>query len=74
VSGGAYGNTIGDTSRAPVNLISGNSGNGVTLSAGTILNLVIDNYIGLGRLRLSLPNSGEPVVDSGHNLVIGNVT
>jgi hypothetical protein len=75
VSGQAYGNSIGNTSRAPVNLISGNSGNGVTLSAGTILNLVIDNYIGLGRLRLSLPNSGEPVVDSGlANLVIGNVT
>jgi hypothetical protein len=74
VSDQAYGNSIGDTSRAPVNLISGNSGNGVTLSTGTILNLVIDNYIGLGRLRVPLPNSGEPVVDSGHNLVIGNVT
>jgi hypothetical protein len=75
VSGQAYGNSIGNTSRAPVNLISGNAGNGVTLSAGTILNLVIHNYIGLGRLRLALPNSGEPVVDSGlANLVIGNVT
>ncbi len=75
VSGQAYGNTIGDASTAPVNLISGNSGNGVTLSTGTSFNLVLDNYIGLGRLRLSLPNSGEPVVDSGHeNLVIGNIT
>ncbi len=75
VSGQAYGNWIGDSSRAPVNLISGNSGNGVTLSAGTSFNLVIDNYIGLGRLRVSLPNSGEPVVDTGHdNLVFGNVT
>lgn len=75
VSGQAYGNWIGDSSRAPVNLISGNSGNGVTLSTGTSFNLVLDNYIGLGRLRVSLPNSGEPVVDTGHyNLVFGNVT
>ncbi len=75
VSGHAFANSIGDNSRAPVNLISGNSGNGVSLSAGTIANLVIDNYIGLGRLRLPLPNSGQPVADSGlANLVMGNVT
>jgi hypothetical protein len=75
VSGRAYGNTIGDASAAPVNLISGNSGNGVTLSTGTSFNLVLDNYVGLNRLQAPLPNSGEPVADSGHrNLVIGNVT
>jgi hypothetical protein len=75
VSGQAYRNSIGDTSKAPVNLISGNTGNGVSLRTGTSRNRVLDNYIGLGRLRLSLPNSGEPVVDTGHkNLVKGNVT
>ena len=75
VSGQAYGNSIGDTSKAPVNLISGNSGNGVRLRMGTRHNRVLDNYIGLDRLGRSLRNSGRPVVDRGHrNLVRGNVT
>ena len=75
VSGQAYGNSIGDTSKAPVNLISGNSGNGVWLRMGTSHNRVLDNYVGLDRLGRSLRNSGKPVVDRGHrNLVRGNVT
>ena len=75
VSGQAYGNSIGDTSKAPVNLISGNSGDGVRLRMGTRHNRVLDNYIGLDRLGRSLCNSGRPVVDRGHrNLVRGNVT
>ncbi len=75
LSGQAYRNSIGDTRKAPVNLISGNTGNGVSLWTGTSHNRVLDNYIGLDRFRRSLPNSGEPVVDTGHkNLVEGNVT
>ena len=75
VSGQAYGNSIGATSKAPVNLISGNFGNGVWLWMGTSHNRVLDNYIGLDRLGRSLRNSGKAVVDRGHrNLVNGNVT
>ena len=65
----------GDTSKAPVNLISGNSGNGVWLQMGTSRNRVLDNYIGLDRRGRSLRNSGKAVVDRGHrDLVKGNVT
>jgi hypothetical protein len=75
VSGQAYRNLIGETSKAPVNLISGNFGNGVWLRMGTSHNRVLDNYIGLDRLGRSLRNSGKAVVDRGHrNLVNGNVT
>jgi trimeric autotransporter adhesin len=75
VSGQAYGNSIGGTGKAPVNLISGNSGNGVWLGMGTSRNRVLDNYIGLDRRGRSLRNSGKPVVNKGHrNLVKGNVT
>jgi hypothetical protein len=73
IGGTAYANVIGDRGRPPANLISGNTGNGVTLSRLTSLNLVIRNYIGLNRLGRRLPNSGRPVVNRGRrNVVTGN--
>ena len=42
----ARANTIGG-GKMPANLISGNTGNGVTLGSGTSRNLVLSNYIGL---------------------------
>jgi parallel beta-helix repeat protein len=75
VSGHAHGNWIGGLSKAPVDLISGNTGDGVSLSAGTRRNHVCDNYIGLDRLGRSLPNSGRAVNNRGHqNQVKGNKT
>lgn len=66
---------------ARTNVFSGNAENGIELAdraSGVTVdpNIVgLDNYIGLDRFRLSLPNSGEPVVDTGQeNLVRGNVT
>ena len=73
VGGAAYANVIGDRGRLPANLISGNTGNGVTLGPLTSLNLVFRNYIGLDRLGRKLPNSGQPVLDRGrHNIVTAN--
>ncbi len=75
IAGHAYGNLIGQTTRRPANLISGNTGIGVTLSSGTLRNFVINNYIGLDRFGRYLRNSGRPIVNSGHhNTIRGNKT
>jgi hypothetical protein len=58
----------------PSNLISGNSGPGVTLRAGTAGNVVTGNYIGLNRFGRWLRNSGPPVRNAGRNVVIANRT
>jgi parallel beta-helix repeat protein len=71
----AYGNVIGAHAPAPSDLVSGNDGNGVTLTSGTAGNSVLNNYIGLGKDGQPLPNGGLPVVNAGHgNLVLGNRT
>ena len=59
----------------PANLISGNTGIGVTLTSGTFQNYVINNYIGLDRFGRYLPNSGRPVVNNGYlNTILANQT
>ena len=71
----AYGNVIGQTTRPPSNLISGNTGIGVTLTSGTRQNCVINNYIGLDRFGRYLRNSGLPIVNTGHdNTIRGNLS
>lgn len=71
----AYGNAIGQTTRPPSNLISGNTGIGVTLTSGTRKNCVLNNYIGLDRFGRYLRNSGLPIVNTGHdNTIRGNLS
>ncbi len=73
IAGHAYSNLIGQKTRKPANLISGNDGIGVTLSSGTLGNFVINNYIGLDRFGRFLRNSGPPIVNTGHdNTISGN--
>ncbi|HMH94882.1 MAG TPA: hypothetical protein VK586_27830, partial [Streptosporangiaceae bacterium] len=75
LTGHVYANVIGAINQRPANLISGNTGAGVLLRDGTTRNLVINNYIGLGRLGRRLPNTGRPVVDNGtRNIIRGNRT
>jgi hypothetical protein len=82
VGGSATTDIIGGSSTDPAtpqkNLISGNSGNGITLAAGTSYIEVINNWIGLDRFGVKLlPNSGLPiVVDPGSvsDTMSGNVT
>ncbi len=66
VGGGANNIVIGGTSTDPstptANLISGNTGNGVTLAAGASDIQVVDNSIGLDRFGAPLlPNSGDAI-------------
>ena len=68
----AYGNLIGQTTHTPSNLISGNTGIGVTLTGNTMQNSVINNYIGLNRLDQYLRNSGRALVNTGRNTIRGN--
>jgi len=75
VTGLATRNLIGDARLRPANLISGNTGTGVTLTPGTSHNWVIRNYIGLDRFGRPLPNSGRPILNLGyHNIILSNWT
>jgi parallel beta-helix repeat protein len=65
LGGNAYGNVVGDGRHVPANLISGNTGNGVTLGRLTTGNFVVRNYIGLDRIGRLLRNTGRPVVNHG---------
>jgi parallel beta-helix repeat protein len=73
IGGHAFGNLIGQTTHTPSNLVSGNTGIGVTLTGDTVQNSVINNYIGLNRLGRYLLNSGRALVNTGcHNTIRGN--
>ena len=75
IAGTANRNLIGLTTLLPADLISGNTGIGVTLTPGTYRNSVINNYIGLNRLDRYLRNSGPAVVNIGFlNTIRGNWT
>ena len=67
-----------DRGDEPRNIVSGNTGNGVTLAAGTSYIEVINNWIGLDRQkRKLLPNKGRPIVvspHSTHDTIAGNIT
>lgn len=72
--------TIGGTSTDPsaptTNLISGNTGNGVTLDSGTSYIQLLNNWIGLDRAGFPLlPNTGSPIVTNGstNDTIEGNV-
>jgi len=73
LGGTAHRNSIGNGRSLPSNLISGNTGNGVTLRAGTHHDRVINNYIGLDRIARLLPNTGRAIVNRGSdNTILGN--
>ena len=73
ITGDAYDNLIGQPRLRPANLVSGNTGIGVTLTSGTRGNFVINNYIGLDRFGRFLRNSGRAVVNTGRqNTIRGN--
>jgi parallel beta-helix repeat protein len=73
VGGTAQRNSIGSLLTRPANLISGNTGIGVTLRAGTRGNRVLNNYIGLNRFGRRLPNTVAPLVNRGRgNTILGN--
>ena len=75
VTGYAHHNLIGGKKSvaARANIISGNTGNGVTLGTNTHANRVVNNYIGVGRAGERIPNSGENVSNGGKgNVFRGN--
>jgi parallel beta-helix repeat protein len=72
IGGHAYANVVGSLA-TPANLISGNTGNGVTVRAGTRRNVVINNYVGLDRRGRPLRNTGRAIVNRGrHNIIRHN--
>ena len=74
ISGGASDNTIGGTSPADRNVISGNVGYGVYVSAGAG-NLVAGNYVGVDASGAqALPNGGGVAVVAAERCRIGTGT
>jgi titin len=72
IGGTAHGNVIGTFVSRPSDLISGNTGNGMTLLTGTHDNRVINNF-GLDRIGRPLRNTGVAVVNMGtRNTFHGN--
>src|SRR5260370_42558189 len=66
LGGSAHDNTIGGTPASPnqdgntTNLISGNTGNGITLVTSATNNVIFNNTIGLVELSVPLRNTGSP--------------
>src|SRR3984957_5379461 len=72
IAGTAYSNLIGLTSLLPADLISGNTGIGVTLTPGTLRKSVINHYVRLYRPDHYLRNRVPAVVNIGrHNTIRG---
>jgi hypothetical protein len=65
---------IGGTAQGEGNLISGNTGSGISLDAGTLNARVRGNRIGLGANGLALANTGSGVTAAGGGHVIGGNT
>jgi parallel beta-helix repeat protein len=75
--GGSANNDVIGGSPMLRNLISGNTGNGVTLASNTSSISIIANFIGLTKTGKALPNSGQAIVvrtGSTNNTISGNVT
>lgn len=66
IGGTAHGNTIGRARSLPANLVSGNTGNGISLGSSTRGNQVLNNYVGLNRFGRWLRNSGRAISNRGH--------
>ena len=75
LDGGAHDNTIGGTTAAARNVISGNAFTGVTLSdAGTTGNVIVGNYIGsdvTGTTALGNGGDGVDIASGAANSIIG---
>jgi len=71
-------NTIGGTTKAERNIISGNGGNGIWLSdSGTKNNKVSSNYIGTdasGTIKLANLRNGVGIIGGAQNNIIGGTT
>ncbi|MBK7141500.1 MAG: T9SS type A sorting domain-containing protein [bacterium] len=65
VVGNAHHNLIGGSSPAERNIITGNSGNGISLLGGAHQNQVIGNFVGPDQSGITGPGNG------GHGLYIG---
>jgi parallel beta-helix repeat protein len=79
IGGQASDNMIGGppatASRPVADIISGNTGNGITLGPNTTSTQILNNVIGYGIDGTTLvPNTGEPIVENGSvgNTISGN--
>jgi hypothetical protein len=65
------GNTLGGTTTAARNIISGNSNDGVLVDSTGSGNVVMGNYIGVNRSGAALANSGNGVEIAGNKNTVG---
>ena len=78
VNGGSTANTIGGIADAPINVISGNTGDGVEISgSGTSGNVVAGDYIGTditGTVAIANGNDGVEIDSGASGNTIGGLT
>ncbi len=77
IGSGATANTVGGTTAAARNVISGNAGDGVEITgSGTTSNVVEGNYIGTNAAGMAaLPNGGHGVdIVGAANVTVGGAT
>ncbi len=73
ISGGAYNNTIGGTTAAARNVISGNTDQGIYMhDSGTTGNVIEGNYIGLAATGTIALHNGFAGIEVGNGTVNGN--
>jgi titin len=73
-SGNTTSNTIGGTTAATRNYISGNGGDGIVVDQGVSSNLVEGNYIGLNTSGGALGNNGNGIEIAGTHNTLGAAT
>jgi titin len=67
-------NTIGGTTTAARNIISGNTKDGVHIDSSASTNVVEGNSIGVSTSTTALPNKGYGVSIAGSNNTVGGST
>ena len=78
IAGSANHNKIGDVVSVPTRpiatIVSGNTGNGITLESGTSFTQILNDIIGFDINGAPLPNTGQPIVvnASTNNTIVGN--
>ena len=77
IAGSANHNKIGDVVSVPTRpiatIVSGRTGNGITLQSGTSFTQILNDIIGFDINGAPLPNTGQPIVvnASTNNTIVG---
>jgi hypothetical protein len=76
LTAGSQNNTVGGMDPAAANIIGGNTGDGITVAAASIGNVIAGNLIGTGdaqgTIRIGNGGSGVTILGAQNNAILGN--